>query len=35
MWLSKAHGPGVTNWLANGMYHDALHGDWPEDDGTD
>lgn len=29
-YLSKAHSASTTTWAANGMYHDALHGDWPD-----
>lgn len=32
-WLSKMNPPHVTQWQADGMRHQALHGDWPEADG--
>lgn len=31
-WLSRAHSASLTKWQANGMYHEALHGDWSEED---
>jgi hypothetical protein len=30
-WLSKLHSESTTKWAANGMYHEALYGAWPEE----
>lgn len=29
-WLARAHSASTASWEAKGMWHDALHGDWPE-----
>lgn len=29
-WLSKGHAASVTAWSADGMYHEALYGKWPD-----
>jgi hypothetical protein len=34
-WLSKAHAASTPAWAANGMHHEALHGQWPDDSGGD
>ena len=34
-WLSKAHAASTTDWTARGMHHEALHGEWPSDDGSE
>lgn len=31
-WLSKAHSASLPAWLASGLHHEALYGDWPERD---
>jgi hypothetical protein len=31
-WLSKAHGAHTTSWAAKGMMHEALFGQWPDND---
>lgn len=28
-WLTKAHAATTPQWAADGMHHQALHGDWP------
>jgi hypothetical protein len=28
-WLTKGHAAHTTSWGANGMYHEALFGEWP------
>lgn len=32
-WLSRAWAPTTTPWTAKGMWHEALHGHWPDNDG--
>jgi hypothetical protein len=29
-WLSKAHAASTAQWAANGMWHEAIFGAWPE-----
>jgi hypothetical protein len=31
-WLSKAHSANQPAWVAAGYHHEALYGDWPDDD---
>jgi hypothetical protein len=31
-WLSRAHSSSLPKWAANGMYHEAIYGDWPDPD---
>ncbi len=31
-WLSKAHSASSSSWAVKGMWHEALHGDWPGED---
>jgi hypothetical protein len=30
-WLSRAHAASTPKWTAEGMWHEALHGSWPDD----
>jgi hypothetical protein len=32
-WLTKGHAASTAPWAANGMHHEALHGQWPAPDG--
>lgn len=32
-WLSKSHSAAIQFWAANGMFHEAIYGDWPSRDG--
>jgi hypothetical protein len=34
-WLSRAHAASTTIWSANGMHHEALHGEWPDNGNED
>lgn len=31
-WLSRGHAASIPTWHANGLHHEVLYGDWPEDD---
>lgn len=31
-WLSKAASASSSTWAVKGMHHEALFGDWPDDD---
>ncbi len=31
-WLAKGFAAELTHWAATGMHHEALYGDWPEDE---
>lgn len=31
-WLSKAHSSNLPRWVSDGLHHEALYGDWPEND---
>lgn len=31
-WLSKGHAASKASWEARGMIHEALYGDWPQQD---
>lgn len=31
-WLSKCHSSSIAYWTAGGMHHEALHGQWPDDE---
>lgn len=31
-WLSKCHSSSLPHWLAAGLHHEALYGDWPDPD---
>jgi hypothetical protein len=31
-WLTREQAATTTQWTASGMYHEALHSDWDEDD---
>lgn len=32
-WIAKAHAAELTYWAANGLHHEALYGDWDDDEG--
>lgn len=34
-WLAKAHSSSLSSWTANGFHHEALYGDWPDDEDDD
>lgn len=34
-WLSKSYSDSLARWHADGMLHEALYGNWPEDDEDD
>lgn len=29
-WLSKAHAESTATWVADGMHHEAIYGNWPD-----
>lgn len=31
-WLSKAHSASIPDWVASGLHHVALNGEWPSHD---
>lgn len=31
-WLTRGHAASLTSWHADGLHHEALYGDWPDDD---
>jgi hypothetical protein len=30
-WLSKMNAESTPQWTVNGMWHEAMHGKWPDD----
>lgn len=36
-WVSRCHSASLPRWLANGLHHEALYGNWdePEEDGDE
>lgn len=34
-WLAKFISANLTSWAAKGYWHEALHGDWADDDDED
>lgn len=31
-WLTKGSAAATTGWAGNGMHHEALHGEWPDEE---
>lgn len=34
-YISRGHSASIPSWVAEGLYHHALHGDWPAPDSAD
>lgn len=34
-WLTRAHSASIPTWVAAGLHHEALNGNWPDRDSDD